>query len=316
MRWRLVLSALLGIIAISIGSIGVIMPELIPSVQLISEILVQYEFVPAMVSLSFVYAAWIVLSRGRIASIRMTINEEANNGNVSAVGPPEAEAASPESDDIAKDAGVDKNSLSILGITVLKFADAPTEAATTDSVNTESPKQEDQNSGTSQTESVFEQTGNEGTAKGGSNNPTSVSPEVFDHLRIDPLENVQLGEETVVGAEFEQLLSEEKTNLSAMDPYENEALSKRLQHLLIDLEDRPGRTDDETVGNYIQSGLWTDDRVAAAFLSPDGSVSPPLKRRIFAWLDPEAELEYAVSRTITEIANQYGDKEVHTTRDE
>ena len=60
-------------------------------------------------------------------------------------------------------------------------------------------------------------------------------------------------------------------------------------------------TDDETARAAIERGVWTDDRVAAAFLAGDGGPTPTVWDRIRLWLVPERERERRIERTIAAI---------------
>lgn len=64
------------------------------------------------------------------------------------------------------------------------------------------------------------------------------------------------------------------------------------------------RTDDrspETARRAVETGAWTDDRIAAAFLAGETGPSFPLAARLRAWLDPEAERRRRVERTVAAV---------------
>lgn len=65
----------------------------------------------------------------------------------------------------------------------------------------------------------------------------------------------------------------------------------------------------------VESGAWTDDRIAAAFLAGEGGPQFPLAARLRAWLDPETERRRRVDRTVAEVRRAFdgdGDGEAGT----
>lgn len=51
----------------------------------------------------------------------------------------------------------------------------------------------------------------------------------------------------------------------------------------------------------VETGAWTDDRTAAAFLSGPEGPAPSLRSRLRLWLDPETERRRRVDRTVDAV---------------
>ncbi|UPV73662.1 hypothetical protein M0R89_14080 [Halorussus limi] len=58
----------------------------------------------------------------------------------------------------------------------------------------------------------------------------------------------------------------------------------------------------------VETGAWTDDRAAAAFLSGESGPNFSLAARLRAWLDPAAERRRRVERTVREVEAVLGDR--------
>ncbi|NHN58802.1 MULTISPECIES: hypothetical protein [Halorussus] len=75
--------------------------------------------------------------------------------------------------------------------------------------------------------------------------------------------------------------------------------------------DAVARADDvspERARRAVESGAWTDDRIAAAFLAGESGPDFPLPARLRAWLDPAAERRRRIDRTV-DAANRVLDEE-------
>jgi len=70
------------------------------------------------------------------------------------------------------------------------------------------------------------------------------------------------------------------------------------------------RTDDtgETPAERVESGTWTDDRTAAAFLADEAGPAFPLRSRLRLWLDPETERERRIRRTVAAVTSLADDE--------
>lgn len=80
-----------------------------------------------------------------------------------------------------------------------------------------------------------------------------------------------------------------------------DAVTDRLETVLVHaLMERDGISQQEAQMR-IQTGEWTDDRVAAAFLGDNGASSLPLWRRVYAWLYPARTFSARYTRTLDEV---------------
>lgn len=59
-----------------------------------------------------------------------------------------------------------------------------------------------------------------------------------------------------------------------------------------------GDRDPEAARRAVETGAWTDDRLAAAFLADEDGPDPPLAARLRAWLDPTAERRRRIERAV------------------
>jgi hypothetical protein len=59
----------------------------------------------------------------------------------------------------------------------------------------------------------------------------------------------------------------------------------------------------------VQSGAWTDDVLAAALLADEAGPDFPLLARLRAWLDPEAERQRRIDRTIGAVEGIFENRE-------
>ncbi|WP_276254759.1 DUF7269 family protein [Halomontanus rarus] len=105
----------------------------------------------------------------------------------------------------------------------------------------------------------------------------------------------------VVGAAFDARLSDA---LEAIERGDRSASETGLETTLEDavceaLRLQRGCSRDRA-RSILESGEWTDDGVAAAFLAAD-AVDFPLRFRILRWLRPELAAERAVDRTVAEL---------------
>ncbi|WP_135830441.1 DUF7269 family protein [Halorussus halobius] len=64
---------------------------------------------------------------------------------------------------------------------------------------------------------------------------------------------------------------------------------------------RPGGREPEAARRAVETGAWTDDRLAAAFLADDDGPDAPLAARLRAWLDPPAERRRRINRTVDAV---------------
>lgn len=105
----------------------------------------------------------------------------------------------------------------------------------------------------------------------------------------------------VVGAAFDARLEDALETIERGDrPVSETGLETTLEDAVCEaLRLRRGYSTDRA-RSLLESGEWTDDGVAAAFLAAD-AVDFPLRFRILRWLRPELAAERAVERTVAEL---------------
>lgn len=67
-------------------------------------------------------------------------------------------------------------------------------------------------------------------------------------------------------------------------------------------------TDPATAREAVETGTWTDDDVAAAFLAGEAGPTPALGSRIRLWLAPERERRRRIERTVDAIRALAGER--------
>jgi|APHM01.1.fsa_nt_gi hypothetical protein len=96
---------------------------------------------------------------------------------------------------------------------------------------------------------------------------------------------------------------DERLNLTDSN---TKALKSELKSSLADLYTHTHKFETrETARNYIESGQWTSDQYAAAFLTESATVDYPLRHRVYAWLYPGSAYEMRVRRTLRAIESKY-----------
>lgn len=118
----------------------------------------------------------------------------------------------------------------------------------------------------------------------------------FEQALADPPETVVASDRTLTGNDFDAAVE----RAAAGDERAMDRVRDRLRGLAAARLVRAGRPDD-SVGDAIASGEWTDDRTAAAFLSEDGGPVHSLRSRLRLWLDPKTERKRRVRRTVAAI---------------
>lgn len=122
--------------------------------------------------------------------------------------------------------------------------------------------------------------------------------ERFEQVIADPPETVTAPHRTLTGRDFDAFVE----RATAGDERATERVRDRLRRLALARLARDGPNQDRDAAEAaLASGEWTSDRTAAAFLSGDGGPVPSLRSRIGLWLDPAAERERRISRTVAAI---------------
>lgn len=132
--------------------------------------------------------------------------------------------------------------------------------------------------------------------------------ERFERITDRPPERVTADERTLSARELDETI---EVGVEG-DEVALDRVRDRLRSLAVARLDRTrsdgGRpADSEPPGATIAAGDWTDDRTAAAFLS-EGEPSHSLFSRLRLWLDPAAERERRVRRTVAAIEALEGDR--------
>lgn len=125
------------------------------------------------------------------------------------------------------------------------------------------------------------------------------TPAVAPDFAADPPEESTV-EVRRTGHRFEEIVTHRAR--SVVDPDEDgEEIKSALRGLAIDVMTRDGERTREEVAAALESGEWTGDRVAAAFLGGDGAPGYPLDARVRGWLRPRHAFERRVDRSVDAI---------------
>jgi hypothetical protein len=306
MRWRVVVPAVLGGAAVAFAGILAFAPQaitpLVPgSLQTTPP---TDRLLPALAGVVGAYAGWVGLSH-RLSDPTAPLQAAETEAGRS---PEDDDSAEPSGDDEAIPSDSDEpadesgsttaqTSITMGGHTILRFggstetasttAENPdTDTAATDPVDDESSPAID-----------GEGTADEATASG-------IQPDRFDAFRRLPPEEPQERSAAITGAEFDQSVAGQETEIGDTWPYEEEQVRQRLAETLLAVDERANRRPPAETRAAIERGTWTDDPVAAAFLSAEASVSLPFRERLRAWLTPRAAFARAVDRTVEAIGRR------------
>lgn len=83
--------------------------------------------------------------------------------------------------------------------------------------------------------------------------------------------------------------------------YTESSLEASLRAALVDLYSH--ELDSDRAESFVDSGEWTEDRVAAATLTATDAVDFPLIYRLYAWLYPDHAYSYRIRRTLRVVEN-------------
>lgn len=311
MRWALLVTGVLGLGGVTFAIVAALTPEMVmPYTAYFLRVTPTASKITPLLAGAFAsYSAWIMFGRGRLLPIRTTIDSTSNDDKAEARA---GLSADTETSAETKESNSERPSITILGVDVIRFG-----ASDGGSANEGSSRG-------SETAKLSEPSGYESTDErelAKDMTSFSIEPEVFDILRADPPEAAYKDSVSIVGAEFEDTVREKKNRLNnvmlhetdehssvALHPYDVEEVREQIRESIMSLEQRYGDRDAAALVTVLNDGSWTNDPVAAAFLSRDESVTLPLRERLRAWLFPDETLERAVNRTLDEIARMYGDQ--------
>jgi len=82
---------------------------------------------------------------------------------------------------------------------------------------------------------------------------------------------------------------------------DGERIREALVDVVVDVETRSGDRTPEEVRAAVETGEWTDDRIAAAFLGGQEAPGYPLRSRIRGWARPSVAYRHRVERTVAAI---------------
>lgn len=116
----------------------------------------------------------------------------------------------------------------------------------------------------------------------------------------DPPEAVSAADRTRTGASFDDRTAAACSgDESAMD-----AVRSTLAETAASAHARAADRPPEEAHRVVETGAWTDDPTAAAFLAGDGGPGFSLWSRLRAWLDPETERRRRVERTVEAVSRE------------
>jgi hypothetical protein len=120
----------------------------------------------------------------------------------------------------------------------------------------------------------------------------------FDTLRERPPAAVTAGSQARAGGGFDgRLARAAERGGGSMDD-----VRTRLREVAAESHAAATGLDAETARAHIETGEWTDDRTARAFLASGRDVTPSVTSRVRLWLDPPTERRRRVRVTVDEIA--------------
>lgn len=97
--------------------------------------------------------------------------------------------------------------------------------------------------------------------------------------------------------------------LTRADETTGDRLRARLRSVAVDALAATGDHEPAAARRRVDSGEWTDDRIAASFLGDESAPDPTLRWRLVHWFRPERATASAIDRTIAAIrAYQDGER--------
>lgn len=120
--------------------------------------------------------------------------------------------------------------------------------------------------------------------------------ERFERVVDERPETVAAPDRALTGNDFDAAVE----RATAGDRRAMDRIRDRLRRLAVVHLHRDG-WDGDSATEAVASGEWTADRTAAALLSEDEEPVAPLRSRIRLWLDPAAERERRIRRTVAAV---------------
>lgn len=287
-----VLGALLGLSGIALGVVFAVRPALL-STYVSIEVLAGFDRDLVVIVLGLIFGTYVLLltfiGAGTTAEPRVTETLDADQ-------PPTADTDTSD-DRETWNAGEEENPADPVEYRNAADHDAGTDAG------------EISRSGTESVHRADSEPGPDGESDQ-SRRYVPGSPDVFERLRADPPETVTEGT-PVTGQQFDELVAEALQETSGTTPaaHAQTDILETLRELAVWVEQERTGLDRENVVRAVETGDWTDDRLAAAFLAEEGAVSFPFPNRISAWLDPEGAFVHRLARTVAAIEDRFAEME-------
>jgi len=133
-------------------------------------------------------------------------------------------------------------------------------------------------------------------ARGGSSGsgPPRAGPAARFDRTDDPPEIVSAADRARTGESFDARVEAACSGDRLAPRMVRESLADAAASTVAGAGDRDART----ARRAVETGAWTDDRLAAAFLADEDGPDPPLAARLRAWLDPATERRRRVERAV------------------
>ena len=142
----------------------------------------------------------------------------------------------------------------------------------------------------------------EASEAGGAGPSPGDSPDVFANLRNAPPETATTEDATVVGRAFDEAVA-----AAPEDPDAERQVRESLRAAVVAVETAESG---EEPSDVVESGAWTTDGVAAAFVADHPDVPYSLRGRLRGWLDPEGALTDRVERSVAAVRERLDESEV------
>jgi hypothetical protein len=127
----------------------------------------------------------------------------------------------------------------------------------------------------------------------GRTSPDRATDPVLDARRTRPAETVTVDPGTVTGGAIQSAYDDVSTAA------ELDAVAADLRETAVAVEEAVTGVDHRSAARRVEAGKWTDDAVAAAVLGEEAPL--PVTARLRAWLDPEAEVQRRLRRTVAAV---------------
>ncbi|USZ68344.1 hypothetical protein NGM10_01060 [Halorussus salilacus] len=121
----------------------------------------------------------------------------------------------------------------------------------------------------------------------------------------DPPETASAADRARTGRSFDRRVATGADGRAAS----MEAVRSTLAETAAGVHARGGGLSSEEARKAVETGAWTDDPTAAAFLAGEDGPEFPLSARLREWLDPAAERRRRVERTVSAVESALDETE-------